>query len=82
MSARRSTNQDGWTQWSKHVLLELERLSNAYEKLAQDFAACRNQEIEEITKLKMKASIWGLSAGAIPVVIALGIWAVKTVWFQ
>jgi hypothetical protein len=81
MSTERS-NQDGWTQWSKHVLLELERLSEAYEKLSTGFVECRNREIEEITKLKMKASIWGLSAGAIPVVIAFGIWAAKTIWFQ
>ena len=25
---------NGWNEWSKHVLLELERLNNCYEKLS------------------------------------------------
>lgn len=64
-------SQDGWSVWSKHVLFELKRLSDAYEKLANDFAACRTEEAKEIAWLKAKSGIFGLIGGAIPATIAL-----------
>ena len=58
---------NGWTEWGKHVLLELERLNTCYEKLIREQGKTR----EEIASLKVKAGVWGLVAGCIPVAIAI-----------
>lgn len=60
---------NGWNEWSKYVLKELERLNACYEKIDNRLDMVQ----DEITKLKIKAGIWGLVAGAVPVAIALTI---------
>lgn len=60
---------DGWSEWGRHVLSELERLGSAYEGLRGEI-----QKIHvEIAQLKVKSGMWGVLGGLIPVVIALGI---------
>jgi len=60
---------NGWSEWAKHVLAELERLNSCYEKLD-----LRIQEMHtDIVTLKIKAGIWGLVGGIIPVLVLLGI---------
>ena len=71
MSQQPTPSQDGWNVWSKHVLLELKRLSDAYEKMASEFVACRTEEAKEIAWLKAKSGIYGLIGGAIPALVAL-----------
>lgn len=61
---------NGWTEWSKHVLFELERLNTCYERLDQKI----DQVNIELVKLKVKSGIWGLVGGAIPICIMLGIY--------
>ena len=59
-------NNNGWSEWGKHVLKELERLNDCYEsqtKLIQSIQI-------EIAMLKVKSSVWGGIAGLIP---ALGL---------
>lgn len=53
-----------WTKWSKHVLLELQRLSLVTESLREDIADFRT----ELATLKVKAGLWGAAGAAIPVV--------------
>lgn len=60
---------NGWNEWSKYVLKELERLNACYEKIDSRLDIVQ----DEITKLKIKAGIWGLVAGAVPVAIVLAI---------
>ena len=55
-------NTDGWMEYRKHVLSELERHSDGLEILQRDVAAIHS----EIAALKVKAGLWGLVAGAIP----------------
>jgi hypothetical protein len=61
------TENNGWNEWSKYVLKELERLNIVIEKQSEQL-----QQIgEDIVSLKLKAGIWGLVGGAIPVAIGL-----------
>jgi len=67
---------NGWAEWSKHVLLELQRLAKAQEDTKDDFAKAQEALKEEITKIKIniamlqiKSGIWGAIGGAIPVSI-------------
>jgi hypothetical protein len=60
---------NGWNEWSRHVLAELERLN-----------ACSRDMNEKLTKiqvdigmLKVKAGMWGVIGGCIPVIVMLAI---------
>jgi len=59
---------NGWTEWRKHVLLEIERINENLEKLNEKhISTCL-----EITKLRAYAVTWGAIGGAaITVVVAL-----------
>lgn len=59
--------ENGWNEWSRHVLAELKRLSEGDEALK-----CKLSSIEvEVAKLNVKAGLWGALGGAIPVGIGL-----------
>lgn len=60
---------NGWTQYQKLVLAELERHSSYLEDLKKHISRL---EIE-IATLKVKSGVWGLVGGLIPVLIAIGI---------
>ncbi len=51
---------------------EFERLNNCIEDLRKDV---QNLSID-IAKLKIKAGVWGILGGAIPVVIMIGAWII------
>ncbi len=65
---------NGWNEWSKYVLKELERLNSCYHEMDKKL----NRITVDIAKLKVKSGIWGLIGGAVPVVIGLGIWFLRT----
>jgi len=67
------SENNGWNEWSKHVLLELERLNECYDKL--DIKT--NKLFTEIATLKVKSGVWGLIGGAIPVGIGLVILIIR-----
>lgn len=58
-----------WIRYSELVLRELKRLADGQDKLVRENADLR----VEIATLKVKASIWGGVAGAIPVLILIGL---------
>lgn len=62
-----------WSQWSQHVIKELERLNETLERLEE----LLNKTRTEVAVLKVKASIWGLLGGAIPAAVTLAI-----IWFK
>lgn len=66
MSSQRE-NPNGWGEWSKHVLKELERLNKEINKIDQRVS---NLEVE-VAKLQVKASIWGGVTGLVTTLIAL-----------
>ena len=68
-----SSGPNGWNQWSKHVLKELERLNEVMERLE----AKLNEVEKDLVMLKVKSGVWGLIGGAIPAVSILIMWLVK-----
>jgi len=64
------TRPNGWNEWSRHVLKELERLNACYMQV--------NTKIEQlrvdIAMLKVKSGIWGSIGAAVPILIGLLIW--------
>lgn len=62
-----------WQDWAEHVLAELERLSSKQDDIQQELTSIR----EAIAELKVKAGIWGLIGGAIPVTIGFVVWAIQ-----
>lgn len=52
-----------------HILAELKRLNKGIERLEERLGVMT----VDITQLKMKAGIWGLTGGMIPVAIMLAI---------
>ena len=72
---------DTWKEWSRHVLAELKRLSDDYDHLDAKLDDRLTQVAVEIAKLKVKAGIWGVLGGALPVLIGLLIWLFQTKHF-
>lgn len=69
-------NDNGWKEWSKHILKELERLNKAIERIDKSNV---HRDIELAT-LKVKAGIWGGLAGLIGAVAIALIYIIKTVF--
>jgi hypothetical protein len=62
-----------WKEYQIFVLEELGRLNNNIEKLETTI----NSISKDTAVLKVKAGMWGLIGGAIPVLIALGIYVLN-----
>lgn len=58
---------NGWDEWSKYVLKELERLNTC---MVQIDGNIKKLSID-IAMLKVKAGIWGVIGGCIPAIAAL-----------
>lgn len=71
--ARRRSNADvpGWDSWGNHVLEELKRLNQNIEQIRQAFDHENQQIWIEISRLKVKAGIWGIAGGALAVIPTL-----------
>lgn len=61
---------EGWGEYKRLILKELERLNREVEHVGEELAAIR----VEIAMLKVKASLWGAAAGAVPAGIAAVVW--------
>lgn len=68
-----SDNTETWSEWSKFVLKELERLNNVTESLKVEI----NEIKVDVAKLQVKASIWGGVTGLITTLIALSMYIIK-----
>jgi hypothetical protein len=67
---------DPWEAWSKHVLLELDRLSGCTEDVRKEIQLVSenirkdiSQISSDIAVLKFKAGVWGALGGAIPAIL-------------
>jgi CheY-specific phosphatase CheX len=63
----KETKNNGWNEWSRHVLSELGRLNTAQGKIEKHI----NKISIDIATLKVKSGIWGAIAGMIPSAIIL-----------
>ena len=66
------TNGYEWTEWGRHVLKEQERQHDCIKELDMKV----NEIITAIEVLKVKAGVWGLLGGLIPILVIIGIWLV------
>lgn len=67
------SNTDGWNEWRNHVLKELERLQDWMGKVSKE----QRRLSDEVATLKVKATLWGLTGGLIPVVVMIAVQALK-----
>ena len=77
MMTEMSPTQNGWNEWSKYILKELERLGNVTEATRNDIqtlrtevASARVKTQSEITGLRVAATIWGSAGGIVLGVVA------------
>jgi len=70
-----SDKENGWSEYQKLVLAELERLDRSVEILDNKIDIIRDTELAninaEIKLLKYKSTLWGGLAGAVPVLILI-----------
>jgi len=68
-------DNDSWREWSNFVLMELKRTNTQIEDLDKKIEKLKDDQISklkvEIAMLKVKAGIWGVMGGAIPVLVLL-----------
>ena len=66
-------NDNGWSEYEKLVLAELERLDKGAERLDRKVDTIREHDLanikSEIKLLKYKSTLWGGIAGGIPALI-------------
>lgn len=67
---------NGWEQWSRHVLVELNRLNNNYERLNEKI----DQVCLDVATVKVKAGVWGAIAGIIPAALVAFYLMLKGTW--
>ena len=65
---------DSWFAWSKHVLMQLEADTTCLRQLKEEITKLR----VEVGRLQIKSGAWGAVGGAIPVVVGLAIWLLKS----
>jgi len=68
-----TNNLNGWNEWGKHVLRELERLDSNIDKINVRLIGIE----KNIAGLKIKARMWGALGGAVPVALAILVYIVK-----
>lgn len=67
-------SDDGWNKWQEFVLNKLNTLETQYQSLDRKI----DKLIEDVAGLKVKAGVWGMLGGAIPIIIGLGIWILRS----
>lgn len=69
---------NGWSEWSKYVLNTLKDQDEDLKQLTKEIHQLRISVEVLKNEMKIKSGIWGMLGGLIPVLIGLGIWALKT----
>jgi len=61
--SEKDDNTNGWREWSKYVIKELERLGKS-DASQEEKITCLRIEIEKLsTQLKERGAMWGFAAG-------------------
>lgn len=75
MSSVSGEGMEGWGEYRKLILAELERLNRVISALDSKLEAFRNDDISslkvEVAMLKVKAGLWGALAGLVPAIGAI-----------
>lgn len=69
---------EGWGEYKRHVVGELDRLTQEVRSLREELGRFRADDISaikvEVAMLKVKAGLWGAVAGAVPATVAALLW--------
>jgi len=68
------SNDNGWKEYKQLVMAELKRFNSYQEKLDKKL----DKIIVDIATLKVKSGIWGFLGGALPVLIIVLVWIVRS----
>ena len=66
-------NSNGWNEWKHYVLEELKRLADCSAEIDKKLDLIAERQ----SALMVKAGVWGIFGGAIPVVIGLGVYFIE-----
>lgn len=66
-------DNQSWSVWRTHVLAEIKRANDNFTVVT---ITLQNMSVE-MAKLQVKAGVWGLIAGSIPVIIMLALQKIK-----
>lgn len=69
MTTGNERQDNGWSEWSKYVLKELERMHDWLNEIEKKV----NSQRVEIAMLQVKAGLWGALGGIIPLLVLLGL---------
>ena len=64
---------NGWPVWEKFILGEIERGSEERRTIMENQVKIRS----DIATLKVKAGLWGLAGGAIPVAVMIAVGLIR-----
>jgi len=65
-------DSNGFENWKHHILRELERLSDSQENMSKQMENIGM----DLAMLRVKASVWGIMGGAIPVIVSLCVYLI------
>lgn len=66
-------DKQSWDSWREHVLAEIKRTNENSETLTESLFLLR----VELAQLQVKAGIWGLLGGLIPVAVMIAVYRLK-----
>jgi uncharacterized protein (UPF0303 family) len=66
-----SEGGNGWSEWSRHVLAELERLDASYHEMSVEMARMRESITRLEERLRISSAFFGVLGGAIPAVVVI-----------
>jgi hypothetical protein len=69
----KNSDVNTWVEWSKHVLLELERLNVVCTRTQEEVVGLRLSLKELETEFKFKSGMWG-AISAVITVVAMLLW--------
>ncbi|MCK4624029.1 MAG: hypothetical protein KAV00_01875 [Phycisphaerae bacterium] len=70
-------NENGWNEWQRHILAELKRMNEWLVSIQRRLDEVRLETAKEIAVLKVKAGIWGATAGALVLLLSYLVSVVK-----
>ena len=77
----RQPDNNGWSEWKNHVLLELKKNEVDHASIMvklDDLAVNKVSQLNQaISALQVRSGVWGLMGGLIPVLIVLVVWYIE-----
>ncbi len=65
--------KNNWNEWRNYILKAIDKSTDNQKEIYKQLDHIR----VEIAQLKVKAGIWGLIGGVVPVAVMLGVWILR-----